>query len=255
MSSRPGKPTAGSAHPSLVSRLSRAARVQLRRGTRFVCPCCGSGFRRFDPGPGGRPDAACPRCGSLERNRVLALMLRTWLEQESPRDILHFAPEGVIRRLLERPGVGYAGADLDPDPGDLRVDIQALPFADGSFDLIVCSHVLEHVPDDRLAMRELRRVLRPGGAALLQHPIDHSLEATIEDPGETDPAERLRRFGQDDHVRRYADDIVVRLEQAGFAVERREGRALPRELRRLHRLEEPWEPRASGSDVLVCRPR
>jgi SAM-dependent methyltransferase len=96
--------------------------------------------------------------------------------------------------------------------------VQRLPFRDGAFDALLCHHVLEHVPDDRAAMRELRRVLRPGGWAILQSPIRSRLEATLEDPAVTDPRERERLFGQRDHLRQYGRDYADRLRAAGFEV-------------------------------------
>ena len=103
----------------------------------------------------------------------------------------------------------YVSADLDSPLAMANVDITDLPFDDESFDLILCSHVLEHVHDDRLAMRELRRVLKPDGWALLLVPI--SADVTFEDPSIVRPSDRLRLFGQADHVRRYGPDYVDRL--------------------------------------------
>jgi SAM-dependent methyltransferase len=100
------------------------------------------------------------------------------------------------------------------------MDITDIPLDDGSFDMIVCSHVLEHVPDDRKAMRELFRVLRPGGWAVLQSPLDPARPHTYEDWSITAPQERQRAFGQHDHVRIYGRDYGDRLEEAGFRVER-----------------------------------
>jgi ubiquinone/menaquinone biosynthesis C-methylase UbiE len=96
----------------------------------------------------------------------------------------------------------------------IKVDITAIQMADHTFDAIYCSHVLEHVPDDRRAMREFCRVLKPGGWAILLVPI--TAQKTFEDPTVVDPAERLRLFGQEDHVRRYGPDYIDRLTAAGF---------------------------------------
>jgi SAM-dependent methyltransferase len=134
--------------------------------------------------------------------------------------VLHFAPEGAIRdRLAALPGIAHTTSDLEARDVDVTADITALPFEDGSFDLILCSHVLEHVPDDRAAMREMQRVLAPGGVAIVQSPVDHASPLTYEDPSVVEPAERLAHFSQPDHVRVYAPDLLDRLEAAGFAVQ------------------------------------
>ncbi|MBX0330763.1 methyltransferase domain-containing protein [Oscillochloris sp. ZM17-4] len=114
-------------------------------------------------------------------------------------------------------GPGYITADLFDPHVDVRLDITRLPQSDQSIDIIYCSHVLEHVPDDRKAMRELYRILKREGWAILLVPI--TVGQTIEDPTITDPAERLRLFGQDDHVRRYGPDYVDRLREVGFIVD------------------------------------
>jgi len=134
--------------------------------------------------------------------------------------VLHLAPEEGIHPHLKHRQL-YVGADLSAGPRvDHTFDIQRVPFPDASFDLVVCSHVLEHVPDDRLAMRELARVLTGPGRAVFQHPIDTGAEATAEDPSVVDPDERERLYGQFDHVRLYGRDFAARLEQSGFRVDR-----------------------------------
>jgi ubiquinone/menaquinone biosynthesis C-methylase UbiE len=131
------------------------------------------------------------------------------------------------------------------------MDITQLPFGAGSFDLILCSHVLEHVPDDRQALSELRRVLRPDGLALLQHPID-DIDQTDEDPVVVDPSERLRRWGQADHVRTYGHDYLQRLVDAGFQVELRAYlEQLPEATVRRYGLRDDSTTRSQ--DIAVCR--
>jgi SAM-dependent methyltransferase len=187
-------------------------------GRRVKCPCCGSQFRRFRAYNG--PDRICWRCGAMERHRSLWLYLDAHPEMTHPGiSVLHVAPEPVLRDRFSRiPEVRYVGGDLTAEFGPERIDVTQLHFGDASFDAIMCNHVLEHVPDDRRAMRELARVLKPGGWALLQVP-DVAADRTDEDPSVTEPVERDRRFGQHDHVRRYGWDYVDRLREAGFSVE------------------------------------
>jgi SAM-dependent methyltransferase len=133
--------------------------------------------------------------------------------------LLHLAPEHSIERLLRGlPQLAYTTADIASPLADERFDITAIPRADESFDAIICSHVLEHVDDDRAAMRELRRVLRPGGWAIVMVPVDDTRAETYEDPTITEPAERRRAFHQEDHVRVYGRDFPERLRAAGFEV-------------------------------------
>ncbi len=158
-------------------------------------------------------------CQALERHRLVWLYFQrmTDLFDGGAKQVLHVAPEpAFVPGLKERLGAGYLTADLDDARAMERMDITDIRHPDGSFDVIYCSHVLEHVPDDRKAMREFYRVLRPGGWAVLLVPI--TAETTVEDPSITDPAERLRLFGQEDHVRRYGPDYRERLEAAGFKV-------------------------------------
>lgn len=184
------------------------------------CSCCrreSSAFLPFGVRP--RPGARCPHCGSLERHRLLSLFLSSRPALlTGRRRLLHIAPEPILQRLFRAAEVHYISADLSART-DVRLDITALPFADGSIDAVVCNHVLEHVPDDRAAMREFCRVLTPDGWAILQSPLDPNRASTYEDFSIQDPALRERAFGQFDHVRIYGRDYVSRLQQSGFDVE------------------------------------
>lgn len=216
------KPALGRCEPCYqpqVRRLARWILPPLYAGRKVGCPCCDGRFRRFIPRYRG--DLLCPRCLSLQRHRAFWLFLEERLSHvEGHVDILHIAPEeGIASRLRTRASTRYVNADADPHSiADLTFDITAIPFDDRSFDIVLCSHVLEHVPDDREAMRELFRVLRPASFFYSLHPVSRSQERTIEDITVTDPAERARLFGQHDHFRRYGIDFVDRLREAGFEV-------------------------------------
>jgi SAM-dependent methyltransferase len=211
-----------------IKPLARAARNfvyrLVYRGKGRWCPVCERSARRFAPFgvDGRRDDALCPHCGALERHRLLWLFFqrRTDLFSAPPSGIamLHVAPERCFEpRLRARLGKGYLTGDLENPAADVRLDVTNIQYPDGTFDVVYCSHVLEHVPDDRRALREFHRVLKPDGWAIILVPV--TVERTIEDPTITDPKERLRRFGQDDHVRRYGPDFVDRLREAGFGVQ------------------------------------
>ena len=190
----------------------------LLRGEGRECPCCGGHFKRMSrrrlSGWGG----ICPRCRSHPRHRAIALLLA---RGDLPgRRLLHFAPEPLFDPVFKRlPGLERVTADLYA-PADLRLDITKMDLPDGSFDLILCSHVLEHVPDDRAAMAELRRVLADGGLALVLTPYRDD-RPTYEDPSITSPLDRMVAFGQQDHVRIYGTDLADRLREAGLEVEDR----------------------------------
>lgn len=195
------------------------ARAFAYHGDRVTCPCCDSSFRGLRSHR-ARTDVKCPRCGSLERHRLLWLYFtrRTNLLVDD-LDVLHVAPEySFEKRLARRHGPRYVTADLDSPLASVRMDVMGMPFDDASFDVVLCNHVLEHVADDRIAMGEIRRILRPGGWAVLLVPIDPTRESTFEDPAIISPQDRLRHYGQEDHARLYGRDYPDRLRQAGFEV-------------------------------------
>ena len=206
--------------PARMRRLVlRRLRLAIYRGDAVECPCCGGRFSRFMPGLSHRATRVCPRCGAQERHRALWLYMRERTDRLS-RDIsiLHWAPEYALQRSLSQlPNAFYVSADLGGDEAMQHMDITDVPFKDDAFDLIVCVHVLEHVPDDRRAMREMVRVLRPGGVALLLVPIVLE-QPTHEDPALATPEERKRNYWQEDNVRLYGGDFKDRLAAEGFDV-------------------------------------
>ncbi|MBR5334467.1 MAG: class I SAM-dependent methyltransferase [Alistipes sp.] len=192
------------------------------------CAVCGCKRRKFLPYGyvEQRENALCPNCLALERHRLLWL----WLLRESdlgrgamalPR-MLHIAPEvslkSKFKKMYAREADRYVTADLESPLADIHFDVQDIPLADGSFDVIICNHIMEHVEDDAKALRELFRVMKRNGWGVILSPIDKSREHTFEDDSITDPAERTRIFGQYDHRRIYGRDYAARLEAAGFEV-------------------------------------
>jgi len=143
---------------------------------------------------------------------------RTDLFDGKSKKMLHVAPEPSLTAKFEAaPNIEYISSDLDPKAAMIQMDITDIHLPDNSFDVIYCSHVLEHVPDDRKAMRELARVLRPNGWAILAVPFFRK-DKTFEDPSITSEADRDRVYGQSDHVRAYGPDFVDRLRESGFDV-------------------------------------
>ncbi len=208
-----------------MSRLADAVRLRAvsarHRGDAVLCPVCEHGFDAFKD-DWNRHDALCWRCGSHERHRAQWLLLRSRPQLlRDARSLLHFSPEWCLsRRLRKLPGLRYVTTDLDSSqPADLQLDITALHLPDSSFEAVLCSHVLEHVPDDARAMAELRRITAPGGFCLVMVPLDLGRSTTYEDPSIIAPEDRRREYLQYDHVRLYAPDVADRLRAAGFAVE------------------------------------
>lgn len=196
------------------------ARGRWHRGDAVECPVCERSYARFLP-RGRRTAAVCPGCGSMERHRMAWLYLRQLTGPAGARlRVLHFGPEPHLGgRLRSLPGVDYVTADLLREDVDLRLDVTDMPeVPDGEFDVVLAADVLEHVDDDRRAMRELLRITRPDGCALLPTPVEEDRPATYEDWSITTPAGRAAAFGQADHVRRYGRDFPELLREQGWAV-------------------------------------
>jgi SAM-dependent methyltransferase len=204
----------------IVGFLRRSLGFDSTKGASFPRTCSVCGYRgRFQAA--GRPrriDARCPKCGSAERYRLLAL----WLDRHGGAlrhaRVLHFAPEKGLTQLLKSRVGSYQSADLTPGRADLVRNIEAIAESDSSYDCVVCSHVLEHV-DDRKALREVHRVLKPGGMALIMLPVIEGWSTTYENPATVTPEERRRHYGQSDHVRYYGADVRERIRDAGFLLD------------------------------------
>ncbi len=183
------------------------------------CPVCGYEGRFHAYGAPLRFDALCPRCRSVERHRLLALWLAAHRDSLAGAGVLHFAPEPGMAALVHPLCASYTTADARAGAADLRLDLERIARPDESYDYVICSHVLEHVHDDDRALRELCRITRAGGAAILLVPIVEGWHDTFEEPGVVDPVERELLFGQSDHVRMYGHDFRERVVKAGFTLD------------------------------------
>jgi SAM-dependent methyltransferase len=206
-----------------LSYLVRPVLAVFYGGDRFEDPIDGRTYRKMLPyGYEGRQreNALAPASLSLERHRLLWLYLKEETDFFSAsHKVLHVAPEQCFYgRFRKMRNLDYLTADLDSPIADVKMDIHDIQYPDNTFDVILCNHVLEHVRDDIQCMSELRRVLTPGGLAIMQVPLDTELEFTDEDPDLENPEERKRRFGQYDHVRLHGRDYPERLKKAGFEV-------------------------------------
>ena len=190
------------------------------KGTRFTDPIDGSSYRKFLPYGYQkiRENALCPGTLSLERHRLLWL----YLERETnfinnAIKVLHVAPEQVFYQKFKTfSHWEYTTTDLHSPLAEIKADLCELPFQDNYYDLILCNHVLEHIPEDQKAMQEMYRVLKPGGTLIAQVPLEENRTQTFEDNSITDKANRTEIFGQYDHVRIYGTDYYTRLESVGF---------------------------------------
>jgi len=202
---------------------------------RFFCPCCGRFHSGFKPGGarsailaelrviggGYRKSRKCPICFCLDRERLVYLFLTSLATILDGKKILHIAPESHVRKLLEdKSPTSYFSGSLHFRLNTPKMDIMKIPFSNDFFHLIVCNHVLEHIPYDRLAMAEIFRVLKPGGLAILQVPISSKIEKSCENAEMNTSDLRAEAFGQRDHVRIYAKtDYISRLQAVGFVMQ------------------------------------
>ena len=193
------------------------------KGSRYTDPIDGKQFKSFLPYgyENPRENVLSPSTLSLERHRLLWLFLKSNTNFFTANlKVLHFAPEQAFyKRFRKLENLDYTTTDLDSPLADVKADICNLPFDDNSYDVILCNHVLEHIPNDHKAMQELYRILKLGGWGVLQIPQDLKRTNTFEDDSITDKRERTKIFGQYDHVRIYGRDFFDKLRNVGFKVE------------------------------------
>jgi len=192
-------------------------------GNKVECPVCQNTYKKFLPYGRlkSRPNALCPSCLSLERHRLLWLYLKEKTDFfTSEKKVLHIAPEFCFMdRFRSMKNLDYTTGDIESPLADVIMDIHHIPFDEASFDVAFCNHVMEHVEDDIKAMKEIQRILKPGGWAIIQVPFFYPLpDTTFEDPTITGKKDREKAYGQDDHVRKYGKDYADRLRSAGFKV-------------------------------------
>jgi SAM-dependent methyltransferase len=205
-----------------ISYLVRPFVAFFMRGNTYTDPIDGKSYRRFLPYGYAkvRENVLAPGTLSLERHRLFWLYLKNETAFFSaPLRVLHFAPEqAFVKKFKKQKNLTYTTTDLNSPIAEVKADICDLPFKDHSFDFIICNHVLEHIPNDTKAMQELYRVLAPSGTAIVQVPYDTKREITFEDNTITDQSERMRIFGQYDHLRVYGMDYFKKLSSVGFNV-------------------------------------
>jgi SAM-dependent methyltransferase len=208
-------------------------------GNNFYCPICNSSLHEFvfcgteslvsqekQIVGAGRRKKECPVCRSAERDRLVYIYVKDYLhlfESKEKINILHIAPDDCLFSVFHKKinHQNYVCGDKFEEgysygKQTIHMDITHTDCEDNSFDLIICNHVLEHIPDDKKAMKELYRILKPGGKAILQVPISTVLAETYEDFSIKNPVDRERIFGQKNHCRIYGQDYGKRLEETGF---------------------------------------
>jgi len=193
------------------------------RGTKFTDPINGKSYSKFFPYGYNKQRKNALSLGtlSLERHRLLWLFLKNETSFfNSENKILHIAPEQCFYSFFKKHFKNYYTADLNSPLAEYKVDVCKMPFEDNSFDFILCNHVLEHVYDDDLAIKELRRVLKKNGIAIMQVPIKNELNKTIDGRNIQDPNIRNELFGQYDHLRTYGKDFFKKIEKHGFTVKK-----------------------------------
>jgi predicted SAM-dependent methyltransferase len=210
----------------LVSHIASKFLALFYMGNKVECPVCGHHYRRFLPYGYVTPreNALCPNCLALERHRLMWLFLKEKTNFFTDKiKLLHVAPEYCfINRFEKLDHINYITADLESPLAKVKMDVQNIPFPDNHFDVLFCNHIMEHVDDYVVALKELYRVLKPGGWGIIQSPVNNKRETTYEDKNITSPAEREKHFGQKDHLREFGNDYAMQLAKGGFTVDSNE---------------------------------
>ena len=193
------------------------------KGDRFVDPINNKSYSYFFPYGYNklRKNALSPGTLSLERHRLLWIFLEKETDFfNTENKILHIAPEQCFYKSFKKNFESYTTCDLNSPIAEIKADVCNLPFDENEFDFVLCNHVLEHVYDDEKAMKEIYRVLKHEGKAILQVPVDNALEKTIDGRDISDQNLRNKLFGQYDHLRLYGNDYYDKLIKVGFKVEK-----------------------------------
>lgn len=196
----------------------------LYKGNKVTCPVCERNFSKFlsyGSDVAHRENVLCPYDLTLERHRLMWLYLKNESDFFTANlDVLHIAPEQCFyHRFRAQKNIKYLTGDLVSPLADMHFDLHQIPLEDNRFDVVFCNHVLEHVDDAMQCMKELFRVMKVGGWAIMQVPQDFSRETTYEDKSITSPEEREKHFWQKDHVRLFGKDYPEWLKEAGFEVQ------------------------------------
>ncbi len=194
----------------------------LYQGNNFSCNLCGKSFSKFKPKGNWqiRSNAECPYCGSVERNRLLLFYLQNETDLFTKENhLLHIAPFWQLRKIFKQStNIHYTSGDINKAYADQQMDITSIPFPDNTFDYIICSHVLGHVPNEPLAIREMCRVLKPNGTALILTLINWNSPVTYESPQVQTPQQKLKEYSEPDLERLHGADFADRLKKEGFSV-------------------------------------
>lgn len=191
-------------------------------GNNVECPVCGKHYSKFLPygRTKSRPNALCPNCLALERHRLMWLFLKEKTDFfHKQYKVLHIAPEYCfLKRFDKLENIDYITADIESPWAKVKMDVRDIPFEDNMFDIIFCNHLLEHIEEEDKALSELYRVMKQGGWGIMQVPINYNREVTYTDPEAKTEKQRLKVYGQNDHVREYGKDYPQRLSKGGFTV-------------------------------------